>query len=413
MSAGAGDDLSHDAHLRAALRHAPDHALAPPASLTQNILAAARQAQRPTRTTAAPPPVRVTVPPPRPISMLLRWLASPRSAGALATALVASLGIGLWLDLGNEAVVERPPADVLGAQPPAAPAVAAVPTSPPAAVPPAAVPPAAEAGAKQPAAATPADMQREPAAPARTEPSARAPATTAARTADPAPQAARVGQYARKSESAAAAPPRAAPPAKAAALPAEAAAPPATAAAPAPAPVPVPVQADAAARLEQRAAEAPPRQAADDAAPARGKATPGALAEAAVAGRATGSPGHARALAAPAPSPALTLLRLVRAELAAGHAQWEWQAPDADERGPLDDAAQAWLQRVVQGARGRWVEADGAGAGATVPQARWWRDGVLHATLRFEADGLRWVEAGGRVRFAPLDAATSQRLRAR
>ena len=65
------DDLSHDTHLRAALRHAPDHALAPPAGVSQTILNAARQVHRPARAAATPAPaVRITAARPR----ALAWL---------------------------------------------------------------------------------------------------------------------------------------------------------------------------------------------------------------------------------------------------------------------------------------------------------------------------------------------------
>lgn len=181
---------------------------------------------------------------------------------------------------------------------------------------------------------------------------------------------------------------------------------------------PAPAAADAAARpAQQRPDETAPRPPGAALKSSR-QAPPAPAIAVAPAGRIAQLRSHGvNAPGTPAPSPALTLLRLTRSELAAGSAQWEWQGPDA-AREPLDDAGLAWLLRVVQGARGRWVEveaarsADAADA-AAVPLARWWRDGALHATLRFEADGLRWVEAGGRVRFAPLDAAASQLLRAR
>jgi len=108
----AGDDLSHDPHLRAALRHAPDHALAPPAGVSQTILNAARHVHKPARPAATPAPaVRITIAPPRPIAWLRQWFASPRLAGGLATGLVAALGLGLWIDLAQEPVIERPPVE--------------------------------------------------------------------------------------------------------------------------------------------------------------------------------------------------------------------------------------------------------------------------------------------------------------
>ncbi|HET9206513.1 MAG TPA: hypothetical protein VFO28_09780, partial [Burkholderiaceae bacterium] len=104
------EDLSHDPHLRAALRHAPDHALAPPAGVSQTILNAARHVHKPARPAATPAPaVRITVAPPRAVAWLRQWFASPRLAGGLATGLVAALGLGLWIDLGREPVVDRAP----------------------------------------------------------------------------------------------------------------------------------------------------------------------------------------------------------------------------------------------------------------------------------------------------------------
>jgi len=106
------DDLAHDAHLRAALRHAPDHALAPPSGLSQAILTAARRAHRPARPTPAPPPVRMRAARGRPLRARLhawlRRLFAPRWAGAWAAGLVATLGVGLWLDLEWRPALDRP-----------------------------------------------------------------------------------------------------------------------------------------------------------------------------------------------------------------------------------------------------------------------------------------------------------------
>ena len=127
-------------------------------------------------------------------------------------------------------------------------------------------------------------------------------------------------------------------------------------------------------------------------------------ADGAVTALAPGSP-------AVAPSPALALLRRAQGEIAAGSGRWTWSAPGRRTIGPLDDGAQAWLARVAQAAQGRWSDSNERGESIDATEARWWRDGWPHATLRIEADGLRWIEPGGRVQFAPLDAATLQRLR--
>lgn len=96
------EDLAHDAHLRAALRYAPDHALSPPSRVTQAILAAARQAHRPEVTVAPAPPPHMRPAGAPSLRHRLRRMASPRWAGAWAVALLAALGLGLWLDLGPQ-----------------------------------------------------------------------------------------------------------------------------------------------------------------------------------------------------------------------------------------------------------------------------------------------------------------------
>ncbi|HEY6512174.1 MAG TPA: hypothetical protein VI032_09360, partial [Burkholderiaceae bacterium] len=113
---------------------------------------------------------------------------------------------------------------------------------------------------------------------------------------------------------------------------------------------------------------------------------------------------------ATAASPASTLLRRAQAELAAGGTDWTWIPPGGVAMVPFDDAARGWLSRVVQASRGRWVDAGERGESLDALEVRWWRDGWPHATLRIEAEGLRWIEAG-RVRYAPLDAATLRQLR--
>jgi hypothetical protein len=112
-----------------------------------------------------------------------------------------------------------------------------------------------------------------------------------------------------------------------------------------------------------------------------------------------------------AASPALTLLQHVRADGAASHANWTWTPPGAPAPVPFDDAGQAWLQRLMQAARGRWADVPERGDAADAVEVRWWREGWPHATLRIEADGLRWFDANGRIRHAPLDAPTVQRVR--
>jgi len=399
----AGDDLSHDPHLRAALRHAPDHALAPPAGVSQTILNAARHVHKPARPAATPAPaVRITVAPPRPIAWLRQWFASPRLAGGLATGLVAALGLGLWIDLAQEPVIERPPVE-------AAQEVrssAAVPAAPTAPTPPsdAAAPTARDA---QPAAAPAAraDAARAKraarAAEAKVERSAElAPAARQQPAAPPAPTVPerREDSAARESEPAlakSAAPPSAAPPT------------------PAPAPSAEPAPAVAEATTAPRAnTQAPVDAQRDAAAKSDLRMSLAAGRAAAVAGaRASSAEATGATDAAAAASPAFVLWRRARSEVAAGSARWSWMPPGTPRVAPLDDAGQAWLTRLVQTARGRWIEvAERAGSGDAI-EVRWWRDDWPQATLRIEAEGVRWIEHSGRVRYAPLDAAALQRLR--
>jgi hypothetical protein len=388
------EELAHDAHLRAALRHAPDHALAPPSGLSQTILAAARQAHLPVRASAAPPPVRMHPAGGRPLSLWLRRLFAPRWAGAWAAGLVAALGLGLWIDLGMEPVVDRPtavatrdsaqpqtPTNSEGARAPSSPGDAATDgariaaltkVQPPAPAeqpaPPTATPDATMPATRQRADERSAALRKQvDELSQRREPVAPQPAEKAARRAEtPTAEAAVQGRVAAAPESKHAEP--------AVGAPAAAAAP------------PVPTVAGA---------NAPPPAAALE------------LGQGAVRDARKGELGEAVAAA----SPAFTLLRRAQAELAAGSALWTWAAPGVATMAPFDDAAQAWLARVVQLARGRWVDVRERGESLDALEVRWWRDGWPHATLRIEAEGLRWIEPSGRVRYASLDAAALQRVR--
>jgi len=397
------EDLSHDPHLRAALRHAPDHALAPPAGVSQTILNAARHVHKPVRPAATPEPaVRITVAPPRAIAWLRQWFASPRLAGGLATGLVAALGLGLWIDLGREPVVERTPPDAAKEQRShEAPAVA-----PPA--------PRARAEASSRVAEvtrnvetiTPEARDEAPAAKRSTdEPKAERRADAAARQrqtapAIPAPERREGAAVTSESERALAktAPAEAAP---------QAAAPAATPA-PAPSVAPGPTAA-AATATAQKAATAAVEAQRDAASRSDSRMTYAAGRAAAVAG-ARAAAVEPAVDAAAGTSPAFTLLRRARSDTTSGTARWTWMPPGKAAVTPMDDAAHDWLARVVQASRGRWSDsAERAGPGDAV-EVRWWRDDWPQATLRIEADGLRWIEHNGPIRHAPLDAATLQRL---
>jgi hypothetical protein len=374
------NDLSHDPHLRAALRHAPDHALVPPADVSQTILNAARQVHRPARPAATPAPaVRITAAPPRALAWLYQWFASPRLAGGLATGLVAALGLGLWIDLGREPVVERGPE-------PSPQALRSRDVTPPA---PATEPSGAGANTARDA---------QPAAPSAARPDAPR-AKQAERAAE--------SRLERRTEGSASPARERREDSVARAVPELAKSAPPSAAPPAPAAEPALPTAQAAAAPAMR--DAQPR---DAAAKSDTRMSLAAGRAAAVAGaRASAFESGSAADMVAAESPASTLLRRARSERAANSARWSWMPPGSPLMGMFDDAGQAWLARVAQTTRGRWTETtDRAGPGDAV-EARWWRDDWPQATLRIEPDGVRWIEHSGRIRYAPLDAATLQRLR--
>ena len=400
------DDLSHDPHLRAALRHAPDHALVPPAGVSQAILSAARQVHRPARPAPLPPPpVRITIARPRALEWMHRWFASPRIAGGLATGLVAALGLGLWMDLSREPVVERAVIEPS----PATRVRDAAPATPPAAPPSGVATSEARDAVSTPTApATQADTARTQRAtrPAQAKIELERRAELARQApAEPTPAAPQREDNAAAREAATALTKSAPPPA---------AAPPAQSPAPAPAPAPsvaaAPEALDATA-VHKRAPQAMADAQRDAATRTDSRMSSAAGRAAATAGASASAVEGAVMAEAAAASPAFTLLRRARSELAAGSARWSWMPPGSPMVTAFDEAGLGWLARVVQASRGRWSDvSERAGSGEAI-EVRWWRDDWPQATLRIETDGLRWVEHNGRVRHAPLDAATLQRLR--
>lgn len=98
------DHEQRDAHLLAALQHAPDRDVLPPAALSAQILDSARQAVQP-----APPAVPARSWKAAWLERLLQWqrlLAQPATAGALATLAVATV-IGLMWRSGVPADEEQ------------------------------------------------------------------------------------------------------------------------------------------------------------------------------------------------------------------------------------------------------------------------------------------------------------------
>ncbi|MBC7956920.1 MAG: hypothetical protein H7Y33_13755, partial [Cytophagales bacterium] len=128
-------DEQRDAHLREALRHAPDAQLEPPAALSALILNEARAEAR-----DAAAPARA---PHHPLLALWDWLARPSVATGFAGLMVATLvGLMWWDQPMDEAMPRRPAAATAPSVSPApkaaappvtqapAPAVVAAPTPP-------------------------------------------------------------------------------------------------------------------------------------------------------------------------------------------------------------------------------------------------------------------------------------------
>jgi len=346
------DDLVHDEYLRTALRHAPDHGLTPPSSVTQTILAAARQVHRPVRRTVAPTPVRATIAGRPRWREILPFLGSPRWAGGFATGLVAALVVGLWID-------SDPPIPV--SPPPEATSIVA----------------ARRDTATEPAGGVRSTLQSRVDSPVDAARKAAQPAVR------PAPEPAREAIAPAPSAPVAEVPPRAESDSKVQSVQA----------------VPTEPSRQAGVTAESRQ-EALGKSAAKANDPRMPTAAP----------RAEAAPVRDTAAQAAA-SPALTLLRRIRAESTAQSARWTWQAPGATAPRPVDADGLAWLLRLVQAARGRWVDVAVPSDPGPATEVRWWHDGQPHARLRIEADGLRWLEPSGRIRFAPLDPQALEPLR--
>lgn len=184
------DDEPRDAHLQAALRHAPDREAAPPAALSAQILAQARRAAVSRRPAPAGPGWA---------ERWFGWMSRPVAAGAFGSLLIAGF-VGLMWREGpppeTAVVVEAPVAvpEAPAPAPPAAPAPAA-PPAPPAqvqqkarATPPAVQAPPAPAAVQAPPA--PAGSSRDAALESRPA-AAAAPPAAVAPLAAPSPAAAR------------------------------------------------------------------------------------------------------------------------------------------------------------------------------------------------------------------------------
>lgn len=390
-------EQARDEHLLAALRHAPDHGLTPPSRVTQAILAAAEQVHRaPAPAVVAPPPVRV--PPVRRVTLAerLQALLAPRWAGSVAAGLVAALVVGLWYEEELPPPVSRERAAAPAANEARSPAPAQ----------PSVVQSDAPAAARQPSPPQPSPPQPSPPLAVQPQPEPPQAVPPARRTANRDD----AGRVPAASTSATAVAKRAPEPAVQAA--ADTASPPAAPgpAAPAvtaPPPSPAPMAAGPAAPL---AAEASRRAGSAVATAAAASDSAGAGAQAFDALRGSAPPA-ALAGGVAAASPALTLLRRVRADAESRGAIWTWQPGASTTARSFDADAQAWLGALVYAARGRWVDVAERSDGSDAIDVQWWRNDEAVALLRIERQGLRWIEPSGRVRHAPMTADELVRLR--
>ena len=320
-------DEARDAHLRQALRHAPDAQLQPPPALSELILKEARAKAR--DAAAAPAPV-----PRHPLWRAWDWLARPSVATGFAGVMVATLvGLMRW-DQPMDEAMPRPPA------PAAAPAPAA--TTPPAV-------PIAEAPRSAPA----------------PEPT-QAPQRKSVPAAKPAAPAAPARELAAREEAAAPAVVGAAQPAREAAPPVALAAPPPPA--PAPAAAADTATAGAAAALSQA-------KSFDEAKRQRSMASADTLNKA----KAEAREAEARSSIAP-----------VRAAIAAEPARWAWQRSGAAPQG-MNDAVYAWLAQLESATGTRWQTRAGRDTAVPLGrELQLLRDGRVQHSLRLSERGVSW-----------------------
>lgn len=341
-------DEQRDAHLRAALRHAPDAQLQPPPALSALILKEARAKAR-----DASVPVRA---PRHPLLGMWDWLARPSVAAGFAGVMVATLVGLMWWDQPMDEAMPRPPAPA--AAPAAAPAPAPVAATPPAA-------PTAEATRPAPA----------------TEP-ARALQRKSAPAAKPAPAAAPTPEVAAREEPAA-------PAAVGAAQPARDAAPPVALSAPPPAPAPAPA---AAADTATAGAVATPRaKSLDESKRQRGMASADTLNKAAK--------NEARE------AEVRSSIAAVRTAIAAEPARWAWQRSGSAAAQGMNDAVYAWLAQLESATGPRWQpRAERDTAAPLGRELLLLRDGRVQHSLRVSEGGV-WWQSGPNAWHAELTAA--------
>ena len=331
-------DEERDAHLRAALRHAPDADMQPPPALSALIL---KEAQAKARDASTPPRV--------PRHRLLRvwdWLARPAVATGFAGVMVATLVGLMWWDQPMDEALPRAPVPAAAPAPQRAPA--ATPTAPAVTAPP------ADAELTQPQAALRRAIEADKAA--TRERKKEAPASVAAKPAAPAERRADTEPQARE----------------------EGAAAPAAAAMPPPAPG-VTSTGNTPAGVAGPLAKSRP---ADEARRLRAMA-PAAEATSSQGGTSAKLDEVRQNQAAVAP----TLAQLRRA-LTTEPARWAWQR-DGSTPQALNDAVRNWLARLDADAGERWqpVEASALRPGREI---RLLQDGHMQHRFRLIEGAVLW-----------------------
>lgn len=364
------DDVTRDAWLREALRHAPDAQLAPPADVSQAILRAAQASTR-----SAAPPRR-----PRPSwgQRLWMWLARPAVGAGLATVMIGSVVGTMWWDRPLPEATPAPRETV--AKAPAAPAAPAetrdLAAEAPAA-PPSPAPPAAEARRRE--ATAPEDTLRRP-MPAAPRPERQAEAAQGAATGS--------------AQTTAAAPAPAVPP-----------------------PAPAVAANDAvtqAARTADAMGPAAPALALPELAASRAAAPPPASRPAArTLAKSGATPAGVDRFVASEGQVLDRAFISMRLAVSAEAQRWTWRRGEGPEQ-PIGDALTAWLAELDAAAASRWQPAAPTTEGAS-PTLQLLREGRVVHTLRLGADEVRWdaAEAAGAAasRVAPLDPQRARALR--
>lgn len=356
-------DDPRDAHLLAALRHAPDRDLEPPAEVTAQILAAARAAVGPEQPTPGSQPSA--------LRQLARWLSQPQVSAAFGTLAVAAL-VGILWSTQEPPVREPQPVAVAPQSVPDAAASAAVAAAPP--------PVANEANEVEPAAgdlAQPVERRRapSPAMPMRAAPPPSAAPQIAAAAGNRVPTSGAPSDEVRASAAAPAPPPPSASVAKAAEST-------------------LPGMTGAAQRAEVGAAALARREAQDR------EAAPSAQPAQALAAKAS-------ALEDP--------LASVDALLSdpGGAAVLRWEVPGVlAHTVPHGDVQRDWWARLRAATRGRWAPVPESEP-PLLPSLVLRADERERATLGFDDGGVVWVDvASGRAWRAPIAAAAGSALRA-